>query len=211
MRTTLARVILSASWPAAAAAAESPPHSVVPAVVVLVADQGPFDARPVPWWVPGKGSASPTRAGDSAVAAALGDGSMRLLDATPKAGRIAALGVSGAPLSPERARELARLVGADVVVHGTAVAADEEDSGGVLEQASGMKGSSTGRPCTVAVTLRAYRADTGQVLADARTSARSTAFRSADCTRTAAAKAAQAIAPEFRERILAYWLARSRS
>jgi hypothetical protein len=208
MRTALALLLLAAAWTRPAVAAEPIPRPSVPALAVLVADQGPFDARPSPWWAPAPGSTAPTRSGNAAVASAFGDGSVRLLEVASQSGRIAALGVGGGPLPSVSARDLARLLGADVVVHGTAVAADEEDGLGVLEQASGMKGSSTGQACTVAVTVRAHRGDTGQVIAEAAASARSTAFRTADCSRTAATKAVQAVAPDLRERILAYWRAR---
>jgi hypothetical protein len=203
MRPLLA--LLAAALAAPVAATDGVPRPSAPLVAVLVADQGPFDAHPVPWWAPGKGATAPTRAGDGAVAAAFGDGSVRLLEPAPRAGRLATLGVGCAPLAPGRAREVARLLGADVLVHGAAVATDEEDSGGVLEQASGMKGSSTGRPCSVTVSLRAHRADTGRPIAEAVGTGRSTAHRPTDCTRTATAKAVQAATPELRARILTYW------
>jgi hypothetical protein len=127
------------------------------------------------------------------------------VDMDALAGRVRISGVVSADLNADQVREIKDLSGCDVVIHGSAVATKEHDVAGVAEKISGLLSKVTGVTCTATLSVRAYGADNGEILAASEATARSYDKSPLACGRDATSKATREMAADLQKKILATW------
>jgi hypothetical protein len=184
----------------------------MPRIALLVAEQRIDEVKPAAWWgnQSGRGAAAgglkvDQRIAENTLVAAWQPDGFTFVDMDALAGRVRVAGVVTADLSAETVREIKDLSGCDVVVHGSAVAVKEHDVAGMAEQISGLLSKVTGATCTATISVRAYSADNGEILAASEGSASSYDKSPLACGRDATAKATREMAADLKKKLLATW------
>jgi len=184
----------------------------MPRVALLVAEQRIDEVKPAAWWgnQAGRGAAAgglkvDQRIAENTLVSEWQPAGFTFVDMEALAGRVKVAGVVTADLNAEQVREIRDLSGCDVVIHGSAVATKEHDVAGVAERISGILAKVTGATCTATISVRAYGADNGEILAASEATARSYDKSPLACGRDATSKATKEMAADLQKKILATW------
>lgn len=184
----------------------------MPRLALLIAEQRIDEVKPAAWWGAqgGRGAAAgglkvDQRIAENTLVATWQPDGFTFVDMDALAGRVKVAGVVTADLSAEAVREIKDLSGCDVVVHGSAVALKEHDVAGMTQQISGLLSKVTGSTCTATISVRAYHADNGEILAASEGFSRSYDKSPLACGRDATAKATREMAADLKKKLLATW------
>jgi len=184
----------------------------MPRVALLIAEQRIDEVKPAAWWGAqgGRGPAAgglkvDQRIAENTLVSEWQPAGFTFVDMEALAGRVKVAGVVTADLNAEQVREIRDLSGCDVVIHGSAVATKEHDVAGVAERISGILAKVTGATCTATLSVRAYGADNGEILAASEATARSYDKSPLACGRDATSRATKEMAADLQRKILATW------
>jgi hypothetical protein len=185
----------------------------LPRIALLIAEQRIDEIRPAAWWgAQGGGTAAAAgglkldqRVAENTLIAEWQPQGFTFVDMEALAGQARQAGIVTADLSAEQVREIKNLSGCDLVITGSAVATKEHDVAGMAERISGMLSKVTGATCTATVSVRAFNADNGEILAATEATARSYDKSPLACGRDATSKATKQMGEDLKAKILATW------
>ena len=183
-----------------------------PRLALLVAEQHVGQAAPSAWWGTQGGGASPgavitidQRLAENVLIEEWRPRGFSFVDLEALGGKLKAANVVSTNPSANQVRELANITEADVIIMGTAVATENGDLARLMGDTSGRVSM---KSCTAALSLRAFNADSGEIIAAGSAQKTFNHVSVPTCERTALSMATKTMSEELQKKILEVWRSR---
>lgn len=183
-----------------------------PRLALLVSEQHIGQAAPSAWWgAEGGGAASggvvtiDQRLAENVLIEEWRPRGFSFVDLEALSGKIKAANVVSTNPSANQVRELANITDADIIIMGTAVATENGDLGKLMGDKSGRVAM---KSCTAALSLRAFNADSGEIIAAGSAQKTFNHVSVPTCERTALSMATKTMSADLQAKLLEVWRAR---
>lgn len=183
-----------------------------PRLALLVSEQHIGQAAPSAWWGAQGGGAAPgavvtidQRLAENVLIEEWRPRGFTFVDLEALSGKLKAANVVSTNPSANQVRELANITEADIIIMGTAVATENGDLGKLMGDKSGRVSM---KSCTAALSLRAFNADSGEIIAAASAQKTANHVSVPTCERNALNQATKAMSAELQGKLLEVWRAR---
>lgn len=183
-----------------------------PRIALLVSEQHIGQAAPSAWWGAQGGGAAPgavvtidQRLAENVLIEEWRPRGFSFVDLEALSGKIKAANVVSTNPSANQVRELANITDADIIIMGTAVATENGDLGKLMGDKSGRVAM---KSCTAALSLRAFNADSGEIIAAGSAQKTFNHVSVPTCERTALSMATKTMSADLQAKLLEVWRAR---
>ncbi len=182
----------------------------MPRLAVLIAEQRIDQVQPAAWWgqqtKDKAAAAGATKLDQRLVENSLIDqwtqAGFSFVDTEVLAGQVKVAGVVSTDLNAEQVRQIGNASDADVIIVGTAVAVKQKD---VAEVVGDKSGDVKQVSCSGTISVRAFNADSGEILAASDASKSTFHLDALTCGRDALLGATKELAPALQKKLLEKW------
>ncbi|MBL9037739.1 MAG: flagellar assembly protein T N-terminal domain-containing protein [Archangium sp.] len=182
----------------------------MPRLAVLISEQRIDQSVPAAWWA-GKDAKDKPSTGALKVDQRLVENSLidqwtqagfSFVDTEVLAGQVKTAGVVSADLNAEQVRQIGNISDADIIIVGTAVALKQRDVAELVgDKANELKQTT----CSGTISVRAFNADSGEILAAAEANKNTFHLDALTCGRDALLASAKELGVDLQKKLLAKW------
>lgn len=186
-----------------------------PRIALLISEQHIGQAAPSAWWGTQAGGSGPAvqgglitidqRLAENVIIEEWRGRGFSFVDLEALSGKLRAANVVSTNPSANEVREIANITDADVIIMGTAVATENGDLSALMGDKSGRIAM---KSCTGALSLRAFNADSGEIIAAGSGQKTSNHVSVPTCERLAVGQATKLLSADLQAKILEVWRAR---